>query len=84
MQVDDFDAQLTREPPRWTRRIRLQERGGLRSFTLEWSKDETQTQAVPLRATHWERAESEASYWIAANHPQLYGQVSFERIDQTL
>lgn len=74
-------ATLRREPPRWTRRIRLQDRGGVRSYTLEWTPADGSVQHVPLRAATWERAESEAGYWIASKHPQMYGQVRFERVD---
>ena len=79
LRLDTFTAELRREPPRWTRKIRQQERGGVRSFTLEWLKDDGSTSPVPLRATTWERAESEAEHWIATKHPEMYGQVSFER-----
>jgi hypothetical protein len=75
-------ARLRRLPPRWKRPIRQQERGGYRSYLLEWLKDDGQLQAVPLRAATWERAESEAAHWIASTHPEMYGQVSFERIAQ--
>jgi hypothetical protein len=74
-------ARLKRLPPRWQRPIRRQERGGYCSYLLEWLKDDGQLQAVPLRAATWERAESEAAHWIANTHPQMYGQVSFERMD---
>lgn len=70
---------LRREPPRWSCRIRQQERGGFRSFSLEWPKDDISIQTVSLRAATWERAESEAAHWIATNHPEMYGQVNFER-----
>ena len=36
---------------------------------------------IALRAATWERAESEAAYWIANNHPQLYGRIRLIRID---
>ncbi len=72
---------LHREPPRWKRRIRLQERGGYRSYMLEWPKDDGTMQEVALRAATWERAESEAAFWIASTHPEMYGQVSFERVE---
>ncbi|MBV5331545.1 hypothetical protein JZU69_03975, partial [bacterium] len=72
---------LRREPPRWTRRILSQERGGFRSYTLEWPQDDGKMQSIPLRAATWERAESEADYWIASTHPEMYGQMSFERVE---
>lgn len=74
-------ATLRREAPRWVRNIRYQERGGFQTYTLDWSIDDEQTQAIPLRAATWERAESEAAYWIATQHPQMYGQVRFELIE---
>ncbi len=81
LQLNNEAARLHREPPRWSRRIGLQERGGFRSYTLQWPKEDGSIHSVPLRATTWERAESEAGYWIATKHPEMYGQVSFERID---
>ncbi len=74
-------ATLTREPPRWTREILLQERRGFRSFVLHWPKPDTTSQAVPLRAATWDRAEAEALHWIALHHPEMYGQVRFERLE---
>jgi hypothetical protein len=81
LQLGVAGASLRREPPRWTRRIRLQERGGFRSYALEWTSLDGRVESIPLRAATWERAESEAAYWIAAQHPQMYGQVSFERVE---
>lgn len=81
LRLAPFTAELRREPPRWTRRIRRQERGGLLSYTLEWwARESGGTQDIPLRAATWERAESEAQHWIATRFPAMYGQVSFERI----
>jgi hypothetical protein len=74
---------LRRELPRVSRRIRSQERGGFISYALEWPHENATTQSIPLRAATWERAESEAEYWVASNHPELYGQISFERIEVT-
>ena len=79
LQLDMFTAELRREPPRWHRKITQQERGGFRSYALEWPKDDGSVQSVPLRAATWERAESEAEHWIATQFPEMYGQVSFER-----
>lgn len=79
LQLDVFTAELRREPPRWTRKIRQQERGGFRSYTLEWPKEAGELQSVALRAASWERAESEAEHWIATRYPEMYGQVRFER-----
>ena len=36
LRLDQAAATLRREAPRWQRRIRLQERGGFSSYTLEW------------------------------------------------
>jgi hypothetical protein len=72
-------AELQREPPRTTRKIHLQTRAGFLSYALEWSEDDSHGQFVPLRAATWERAESEAAHWLATMHPELYGQVRFER-----
>jgi len=71
-------ATLQREPPRWRRVIALVERGGFRSFVLHWDLADGGEQIVPLRAATWERAEFEADYWIAARHPEMYGQIRFE------
>jgi hypothetical protein len=79
LKLDLFTAELRREPPRWTRRIRQQERSGFRSYTLDWPKDNGDCQSVPLRAASWERAEAEAEHWIATKYPEMVGQVSFER-----
>lgn len=76
--LDAFFASVCRLPPRWQRRILVQERGGVRSFMLEWPKDDGTNLLVPLRATHWQGAESAAANWLAAQHPEMYGQVSFE------
>jgi len=73
-------AALRREPPCWQRRILLQERGGFRTYALEWPRDDGSVLNVALRATTWERAESEAAHWIAVQHPEMYGQVSFDRV----
>ena len=81
LQVDSFFSTLQRQPPHWERQICFQERGGVRSFTLRWPKTDGSMQEIPLRAATWERAESEADYWIATNNPEMYGQVRFERIE---
>lgn len=74
-------ASLRREQPRWQRKIRQQERGGVRSFTLDWPKTDGSVQDVPLRAATWERAETEAAHWVATNCPEMYGQIYFERAE---
>ena len=81
LQLDFMLATLRREPPRWTRTIRAQERGGFRSYVLEWPGEDGQIHSEPLRAATWERAESEADFWIATKYPEMYGQVSFERVE---
>jgi hypothetical protein len=81
LRLDQPAAALRREPPRWQRRIRLQERGGFNSYTLEWPQENGQVQMIALRATTWDRAESEAAHWIATKHPEMYGQVSFEHVE---
>jgi len=81
LRLDQPAATLRREPPRWQRRIRLQERGGFSNYTLEWPQESGPMRDVALRATTWERAESEAAHWIAMTHPAMYGQVSFERVE---
>ena len=73
-------ATLCRLPPNQCRRILRQERGDIQSYALEWPQDDGSTRHQPLRASTWERAESEAMQWIAANHPGLYGQIRFERV----
>lgn len=82
LRLGSLISSLTRNPPRWERRIRLQERGGQRSYTLEWPGTEGRLREIPLRAATWERAESEAAHWVATNCPEMYGQVSFERVEQ--
>lgn len=74
-------ARLSRLPAQHQQSIRLRERGGIRSFSLEWSLSGPKPIAVPLRAATWERAESEAAHWIATQHPALYGRVAFLRAD---
>ena len=79
--VDPFGSRLCRETPHWTQQIIAQERAGFHSYRLIWSIDEHPKQTVPLRAATWERAESEANYWIATKYPEMYGQVRFERLE---
>ena len=33
------------------------------------------------QAATWDRAESEAGSWIAGQHPEMYGQILFERLE---
>lgn len=79
LQLATGTATLRREPPRWSRVIALVERGGFRSFVLYWGQEDGHEQSIPLRAATWERAQAEAEYWIAARHPEMYGQIRFER-----
>jgi len=81
LQLDLRQATLRRQPPCDKRRIRRQDRGGYQTYTLEWPQENGGQKNVPLRATSWERAESEADYWIATTHPELYGQLNFERVE---
>lgn len=82
--TDPFLSTLKRLPPAWSRRIVLQERRGVRSFSLEWPKADGGAMLVSLRAATWERAESEASHWVATKHPEMYGQILFERSEGAL
>lgn len=79
--TDGLAAELHREPPSLTRRITLQRRAGMHSYTLEWIDEDGAGRLVPLRAATWERAESEAEHWLAMVHPERYGQVRFERCE---
>lgn len=81
LRLTPFLSTLQREAPRWERQIRLQERAGVRSFSLLWPAGDGAVKEIPLRAATWERAESEAAYWIATSSPEMYGQVRFERVD---
>ncbi len=81
LRLDAFLTTLQREAPHWERQIHCKERGGMRSYFLEWTKSDGSAQEVPLRAATWERAESEAAYWIAMNCPEMYGQVNFVRVE---
>ena len=76
--VDQPHATLTREAPRWTRNIVLEERAGVRAYLLEWPKDDGSQRKIPLRAATPERAQAEAAFWVASRHPEMYGLVKFE------
>ena len=79
--VNPFFSTLQRQPPQWERQIRCEERAGVRSYLLVWpSGDGAPALEIPLPAATWERAESEAAYWVATNHPEMYGQIRFEQI----
>jgi hypothetical protein len=80
LNVNPFFSTLQRQPPQWERQIRVQERAGVRSHILIWPRDGNEpAQEIPLPAVTWERAESEAAYWVAMNHPEMYGRVHFEQ-----
>jgi hypothetical protein len=81
LRLDIFSAELRREAPLWTRQIRLQERAGFRSYCLEWQQEDGRVQCIALRAATWERAESEAEYWVATKYPEMLGQIRFERCE---
>jgi hypothetical protein len=81
LQLGENQSTLRREAPRDKRRICRQDRGGYQTYTLEWPQENGAQQNIPLRATSWDRAEYEADYWIATTHPELYGQLSFERVE---
>lgn len=61
------------------RRIVRQERVGIVAWLLEWPQENGAFTQVPLRAPNWERAEAEAQRWVALRHPDLYGQIRYER-----
>jgi hypothetical protein len=81
LDVNPFFSTLQRQPPQWERQIRAQERAGMRSYLLLWPSSDSgaPAQEIPLPAVTWERAESEAAYWVATNHPEMYGRIRFEQ-----
>lgn len=70
-------GELTREPPEWSRAIACKQRAGMTTYILEWPLEDGRLRQVPLRAATPERAEIEASHWIARQHPACYGRVAF-------
>lgn len=76
---DQGHGTLQRQPAALARRIVRQERVGIVAWLLEWPQANGNMAQVPLRASNWERAENEAQRWIALRHPDLYGQIRFER-----
>ncbi len=76
---DTFLANLHREPPQTVCTIHLHSHGGLSSYTLDWPAKNGRHQMVPLRAATWGRAIAEADYWLATTHPEMYGQVRFDK-----
>jgi hypothetical protein len=82
LNINPFFSTLQRQPPQWERQIRSRERAGVRSYALIWHSDSAAApREIPLPAATWERAESEAAYWVAMNHPEMYGRVSFKPLD---
>ena len=78
--IDDaLQASLHREPPQTVCTIHLHNHGGLTSYTLDWPAKNGRRQLIPLRAATWGRAAAEADYWLASTHPELYGQVRFDK-----
>jgi hypothetical protein len=78
--VNPFFSSLQRQPPQWERWIRAQERAGVCSYLLVWpAVGGAAAREIPLPATSWERAESEAAYWVATNHPEMYGRIRFKQ-----
>ena len=80
LSITPYFSTLKREQAVWTRRIVERERSGTHHYFLLWPADNPSgIQEIPLPAANWERAESEAAYWVATNHPEMYGQIRFER-----
>ncbi|MDR0440416.1 MAG: hypothetical protein LBI59_05445 [Candidatus Accumulibacter sp.] len=81
LRVDSSSSTLQRQPPQWERRIYVRERAGMRSYFLVWpSARDASFREIPLPATSRERAETEAAFWVATNHPEMYGQIRFEQV----
>jgi hypothetical protein len=80
LDINPFFSTLQRMPPQWERRIRVQERVGVHSYLLIWpSEGGGPPREIPLPAASWERAKSEAAYWVAKNRPEMYGRIRFEQ-----
>lgn len=77
LECDENGFTLSREAPAITRKIRSRSRAGLRTFALVWEADDGGAREIPLRAATHERAEVEAEYWVARQHPERYGQIRF-------
>lgn len=77
--AENLQATLQREPPQTVCTIQLHNHGGLASYTLEWPAKDGKLQMIPLRAATWARATAEADYWLATTHPEMYGQIRFEK-----
>lgn len=70
---------LHKRPAEIVRRIVRLDRVGIVAWLLEWPRESGGMAQIPLPATTWERAESEAHRWVALRHPDLYGQIRLER-----
>lgn len=79
--TESATARLQREAPSKNCRIIQQFRAGYRSFMLEWPYPDGRMRAISLKATHPERAISEAHSWLAHHHPEDYGRISFTVVD---
>ena len=79
--LDPMFSRLKRLVAETTRQIVVQERAGFRTYFLEWPDPaKPAPRRISLRALTWERAEAEAQYWLASNHPELYGQIRFAEV----
>ena len=79
--LDPMFSRLKRLEAEWVRRIIVQERAGFHTYFLEWiDESRPAPRRISLRAVTWERAEAEAQFWVATNHPAMYGQIRFEEI----
>lgn len=83
LSLDPFCSRLERLPPATVRKLCCQERANFRTYYLDWPDSSRTSHQVELRAQSWDRAESAALHWIAVHHPDLYGQIRFERVDLT-
>ena len=80
LNVNPFFSNLQRLPPQWERQIRVQEHADVKSYILIWTLERGgATKEIPIPANTWEHAESEAAYWVAKNHPEMYGRVRFKQ-----
>lgn len=81
LSLDPLFSRLQRLEAESTRQIVVQERAGFRTYFLEWPDPaKPAPRRISLRAMNWERAEAEAQYWVATNHPEMYGRIRFEEV----
>lgn len=79
LRLDPMFSCIQRQDAQVIRQIVVKERAGFRTYFLEWPEESTgRPRRISLRAMNWERAESEAQYWVATNYPEMYGQIRFE------